>query len=229
MLSLANRLLSYFDLAVSRTTPASLKYSKPNLKLVALSSVLYALLGWCSLLLFSVNHDLGQRAAQCALGVAASPRAAWLFIIALVVYLLYLLRPEVDKISIGVPKRGKRLIWRYAMFLAYIWSGLFLAVGATLFGISLHLVWLEQSPPTILLAIYGAMTFFVGVAYKTQAPEVLWRIRRARKNPLTNVVLPLGCIMVLLILILVSTLTSFPGNLSAPTTAPCPQVQLHWR
>lgn len=229
MIALANRLLSFFELGIHRITPASLKYSKANFKLVALSAAMYALFGWCSLLLLSVSHDLGQRAAQCALGVVASPRAAWLFIGALVVFLLYLLRPEADKLAFGVPKKGRRIVWRWAMFLAYIWSGLFFIVGATLFGISMHLMVLEQSPQTYFLAAYGAMILLVGVAYKTQAPELLWRIRRSRNHPLTNVVLPIGCILILVILIMVSAFTPFASTLSAPTTAPCPQVELHWR
>lgn len=229
MLSLANRLLSYFALGIHRTTPASLKFSKPNVSLIVISTFLYAAFGWCSLLLLSVSHDLGQRSAQCALGVVASPRAAWLFIGALAVFILYLLRPEVDELTIGASKRAKRIFWRCAMCLAYIWSGLFFIVGATLFGISSHLLLLERSPETIVLAVFGAMTLFVGVAYKTQAPELLWRVRRARKHPLTNVLLPIVCIMFLVALIVASAFTPFASMLSAPTSATCPQVQLHWR
>ena len=229
MLHVINRLLAFFDFQIQRTAPVGLKYSKPNIALVTLSILIYAAFGWSSLLLLSVNHDLGQRAAQCALSVTASPRSAWLFIAALIVFFLYLLRPEVEKLASCVPVRGKRLFWRWTMCLAYIGSGLFLAVGGVLLGISVHLMWLEQSASTLALLILAVITLGVGVAYKTQTPELLSRIRRSRKHPLAGLLVPVLCILALVAIGLVSAFTPFSKSLTAPTTALCPDIQVQWR
>ena len=229
MLHVINRLLYFFDFQLQRTAPAGLKYSKPNLAWVTLSILVYTAFGWSSLLLLSVNHDLGQRAAQCALSITASPRSAWLFIAALIVFILYLLRPEIERLASRVPTRGKRIFWRWTMCLAYIGSGLFLAVGSVLFGISVHLIWLEQSSSTVVLLIFAVITLGVGVAYKTQTPELLSRIRRSRKHPLAGLLVPILCILALVVIVLVSAFTPFSKSLTAPTTAICPDIQVQWR
>ena len=229
MLRIINKLLSYLDLQLQRTTPAALRYSKPNLMLVTLSVLVYMAFGWSSLLLLSVSHDLGQRAAQCAISITASPRSAWLFIAALIVFFLYILRPEIGRFAARLHTRGQRIFWRWTMCLAYLCSGLFLAVGSVVFGISLHLVRLEQSYQTVFLLIFAVTTLGVGVAYKTQAPELLRRLRRSRKHPLANLLIPILCIFALVLLILTSAFTPFSKALTAPTTASCPEVQVQWR